>query len=112
MENHPFYPPGQARARGDSCHRPLPPLPNKPFLRVTRQYCRDASFILIRPNDVAVRVKVTKPLDVCFTNFAQSVEAKVEEGPSNLNGRLVYLNFFDSLYLNPDDLEFGNIPLY
>ena len=110
MEYHPFYPPGQARAKGDSCHRPLPPLPNRPFLRVTRQYCRDAAFLLIGPNDAEVRVKVIKPLRVCFSNFAQTVEAVVEEGPSNLHGRLVCLNFFDPLYLNPDDLEFGNLP--
>ena len=110
MEYHPLYPPRQARAKGDSCHRPLPPLPNRPFLRVARQYCRDAAFLLIGPNDAEVRVKVTKPLRVCFSNFAQIVEAVVEEGPSNLHGRLVCLNFFDPLYLNPDDLEFSNLP--
>ena len=54
MEYHSSYPPGQARAKGGSCHRSLPPLPNKRFFRVTRQYCRYATFLLVGPNDAEI----------------------------------------------------------
>ena len=52
-----------------------------------------------------VKIKVLKIVDMGKFKFSQSVLACVEKGPHNLNGRDVFVKFFDPLYVNSDDLQ-------
>lgn len=51
-----------------------------------------------------VTLRVVKPIEVGFCQFAQSILAQVDSGPQDLVGRTVFVKIFDSLYVNPDDL--------
>src|SRR5271156_76008 len=111
------YPPGPGRLKGDCFGRNLPPLPNKPFMKASKLYAADKSFLLFRPQNSppgieAVSVTVVKPVDVGYSCMSQSVLAQVDDGPCNLQGRMVFLKFYDPLYINPDDLETISIPPY
>ena len=107
-EKHP-YPPDKARLNGDIYGRCLPALPMKPFMKAKKQYEVNSSFCLFRPKepppDEMVRVRVTHAADVGYSKMTQSVIAHVDEGPSYLHGKNVFLKFYDPLYINPDDLR-------
>ena len=99
----------------------LPALPTKAFPTSNSFYKVNRSFQLTRPINTSpfleiVKIKVLKKFDVGKFKFSQSVLAHVEEGPHNLNGRDVFVKFFDPLYVNPDDLQtictFGHLVFY
>ena len=110
MDPKPSYPPHPGNAGKDFYGRSLPPLPTKPYLSARKQYKVGTSFRLSRPINTPpylefVVVKIVKIVDVAKFNYVQSVHAQVEEGPRHLVGKDVFLKIFDSLYVNPDDLE-------
>ena len=84
------YPPGPARLNGDWRGRPLPPLPNKPFLTAILQYRPGLTleiFIRESPNDegfTKTKLTIIEPIDVGYGNLSQSVKARVVEGPPHL----------------------------
>lgn len=85
-------------------------LPTKAFPTANSVYKVNNSFQLTRPINTPpfvefVKIKVLKKVDVGQFKFSQSVLARVEQGPRNLNGRDVFVKFFDPLYVNPDDLK-------
>src|SRR5271163_539580 len=100
------YPPGPARLKGDRRGRPLPPLPNKPFLTAILQYRPDQTFELF-PHDPAeknIKIAVIESTDVEYGKFLQSFKARVVSGPSHLINKPLYARFYDPLYINPDDV--------
>jgi len=113
-QNYP-YPPGPSRLKGDYFGRNLPPLPDKPFMKASKLYATNNSFNLYRlqnspPGIETVRVTVVKPVDVGYSCMSQSVIAQVDEGPPYLQGRTVFIKFYDPLYINPDCLQTIRIP--
>ena len=104
------YPPGPRRLKGDCFGRNLPPLPNKPFVKAQKLYATNKSFNLFRPRNPppgveTVRVTVVNPVDVGYSCMSQPVVVKVDYEPHNLQGQMVFLKFYDSLYINPDFLH-------
>ena len=103
------YPPGKPRLNSDIYGRCLPALPMKPFMNAKKQYEVDSSFSLFRPKepppDEMVRVRVIHAVDIGCSKMTQSVIAHVDEGPSYLHGKNVFLKFYDPLYINSDDLR-------
>src|SRR5205809_6352670 len=101
--------------------RHFPALPTKALPTANSVYKVDSSFQLTRPINTSpfleiVKIKVLKKVDVGKFKFSQSVLTHVEEGPHNINGRDVFVKFFDPLYVNPDDLQtictFGHLFFY
>ena len=85
-------------------------LPTNAFPTANSAYKVDSSFQLTRSINTSpfveiVKIKVLKKVDVGKFKFSQSVLARVEEGPHSLNGRDVFVKFFDPLYVDPDDLQ-------
>jgi len=106
MYQHP-YPPGSSRFKGDSRGRPLPPLPTQPFLKAIATYRSDQSLDLV-PQDPAtniVKIVVAEPVDVGYGNFSQNIKAVLVNGLSDLVNKLVYVKFYDPMYINPDDVK-------
>lgn len=102
------YPPGAARLKGDWRGRPLPPLPDKPFLTAILQYRPDQTFELFSRystrHEKVVKITVIEPTDVGYGKLSQSFKARVMEGPPHLVDKTVFAKFYDPLYINPDDV--------
>ena len=104
------YPPGPRRLKGNCFGRNLPPLPNKPFMKAQKLYTTNKLFNLFRPRNPpsgveTVRVTVVNPIDVDYSCMSQPIVVKVDYEPHNLQGQMVFLKFYDSLYINPDFLH-------
>lgn len=97
------YPP-ESRCKGDFYGRPLPSLPSQTPPRPERQYSVNTSFSLTRPNET-IKITVSKHVDIGFCKFSQAVLATIEEGPNYLQGKTVFMKFYDPLFVNPDDLQ-------
>ena len=102
------YPPGAARLKGDWRGRPLPPLPDTPFLTAILQYRPDQTFELFSRDSThpekVVKITVIEPTDVGYGKLSQSFKARVIEGPPHLVDKTVFAKFYDPLYINPDDV--------
>ena len=110
MSLRPTYSTQTTPPHRDFYGRLRPALPTKVFPNANSVYKVDNSFQLTRSINTSpfieiVKIKVLKKVDVGKFKFSQSVLAGVEEGPHNLNGRDVFVKFFDPLYVNPDDLQ-------
>lgn len=103
------YPP-EKRSSGDFFGRQLPPLPTKRVCPPEKYYSVDSSFTLSQskpppPPPEALKVTIIKATDVGWCKLSQSVCARIDDGPQHWLGKIVFLEFFDPLYINPDDLQ-------
>jgi hypothetical protein len=108
MQKPPYYASEGPRVTVDQYGRPLPPLPQKPFLKAAKQYAKGTVFELqSRDENVAqkaIKITVLEPLDVGYGKVSQSVKARVDEGPRALQGNIFFVKFYDQLYISPEDL--------
>jgi hypothetical protein len=82
-------------------------VPKKRFLSAHKQYEAGTTFKLFRSKEQHVFVEmvlitVLRAVDVGFSTLTQATIARVDEGPSNLLGKEVFLKFYDPLYIHPD----------
>lgn len=105
------YPPEKRSSGTDYFKRPLPKLPSVSPPLPHQTYSADATFTLYRGylRNETVKVSVKNPLDIGWCNLSQSFLARVDEGPTSLAGKIVFVKVFDSLYINPDDLPVSSI---
>jgi hypothetical protein len=103
------YPP-ENRTSGDFFGRQLPPLPAKRVCPPEKYYSVNSSFVISRskPSPTppeTLKVTIIDATDVGWCKLSQSVRSRIDDGPQHWVGKVVFLKFFDPLYINPDDLQ-------
>jgi hypothetical protein len=87
---------------------PLPHLPT-PVSKSHSTIRNREQFLCMRPRqpppDDLTKIIIIKSIDVRYAILSQTVIAKVLEGLTSSVSKLVFLKFYDSLFIDPESIE-------